>query len=159
MITWHLTWAFRQVSVTLWHFITCRNFISASMLVGSVCLFVCLFVCLSVCLSHFPFLLDNLSNFALIDLKLSQNMHLGSRKNAIEIQRVTLKVKVTRGQKVKNFDTRYLRNYWTDFLLIKLKIFSSVRALILGMSLPVPTSGKKARPRSKVIHTFSVITQ
>ena len=92
-------------------------------------------------------------------MKLSQMIDLTSRKKRIVFERSRSKVKVTRGQKVKNFVPRYLKNYWADFLQTMILCYSSVRATILGMPLPVPTSGKKARQGSKVIYTFSAITQ
>ena len=57
---------------------------------------------------------------------------------------------------MKNFDLRYLGNYWADSLPIKTEMYSLARATILGMSLPVMTSGKKARQRSKVICIYKV---
>ena len=60
---------------------------------------------------------------------------------------------------MKNFNWRYLGNYWADSLQVKTETYSLARTTILHRSLPVSTSGKKARQRSKVIHTFSVITQ
>ena len=92
-------------------------------------------------------------------MKLSQMIDLTSRKKPIDFERSRSKVKVTRGQKVKNFEPRYLKNYWADFLQTKLKSYSSVRATILCMTLPVPTSGKKARQRSKVKYTFLAISR
>ena len=78
-------------------------------------------------------------------MKLSQMIDLTSRTEPFDFERSRSKVKVTRGQKVKNFEQRYLENYWADFLQTTLESYSLVRATILCMSLLVPTSGKKAR--------------
>ena len=55
-------------------------------------------------------------------MKLSQMIDLTSRKKPIVFERSRSKVKVTRGQKVKNFEPRYLENYWADSLQIKIKM-------------------------------------
>ena len=55
-------------------------------------------------------------------MKLSQMIDLTSRKKPILFERSRSKVKVTRGQKVKNLKQLYLKNYWTDSLPIKTKM-------------------------------------
>ena len=67
--------------------------------------------------------------------------------------------KVTRGQKVKNFDRPYLGNYWADSLQTKTIMYSYSRAFLPCASFWISTPGKKARLGSKVKSTFSTISQ
>ena len=48
-------------------------------------------------------------------------MYLSKLNFPIVFERSRSKVKVTRGQKVKNFDRPYLKNYWADSLQTKTK--------------------------------------
>ena len=46
-------------------------------------------------------------------------MYLNDLQKPIDFERSRSKVKVTRGQKVKNIDRPYLKNYWADSLQTK----------------------------------------
>ena len=56
--------------------------------------------------------------------KLVHMMYLNDLQKPIDFERARSKVKVTRGQKVKNFDRPYLENYWADSLQTKTKMYS-----------------------------------
>ena len=93
-------------------------------------------VCLSVCPSVRPSVRLSVCYLKLVRAisqtqidwwkftKLAHKMYLGKLKFPIVFERSRSKVKVTRGQKVKNFDRPYLENYWADSLQTKTKMYS-----------------------------------
>ena len=67
---------------------------------------------------------DNSKGISYKFTKLAHKMYLGKLKFPIVFERSRSKVKVTRGQKVKNFDRPYHENYWADSLQTKTKMYS-----------------------------------
>ena len=125
----------------------------------SVCLSVCPSVRLSVRLLPKACPHDNSKNILWNFTKLAHMMYLTKLKTPIDFERSRSKVKVTRGQKVKNFERPYLENYWADSLQTKTKMYSYPRAIAPCASFWISTSGLKARQGSKVKSTFSTISR
>ena len=79
---------------------------------------------MSVCMLPEACLHDNSKGISYKFIKLAHKMYLGKLKFPIVFERSRSKVKVTRGQKVKNFDRPYLKNYSADSLQTKTKMYS-----------------------------------